>query len=96
MWLPFLVVAAEIVITYSRLPARKLYHVSGGGLEGGLGRALVFSNFPVALVAIAVLAFLRTEQPLAGLSVRRSSARSSARRSSGPASSTRRISTRGR
>jgi hypothetical protein len=32
--------------------------VSGRGLEGGLGRALVFSNFPVALVAIAVLAFV--------------------------------------
>lgn len=58
VWLPFLVVAAEVVITYSRLPAHELYHVSGSGLEGGLGRALVFSNFPVALVAIAVLAFV--------------------------------------
>ena len=58
VWLPFLVVAAEIVITYSRLPARELYHVSGSGLEGGLARALVFANFPVALVAIAVLAFV--------------------------------------
>jgi hypothetical protein len=58
VWLPFLVVAAEIVITYSRLPARELYHVSGSGLVGGLSRMLVFSNFPVALVAIAVLAFL--------------------------------------
>ncbi len=58
MWLPFLVVAAEIVVTYSRLPARELYHVSGNGLEGGFGRALVFTNFPVALVAIAVLAFV--------------------------------------
>lgn len=46
------------MITYARLPARELYHVSGSGLEGGLGRALVFSNFPVALVAIAVLAFV--------------------------------------
>src|SRR3954447_25853244 len=58
VWVPFLVVSAEIVITYSRLPARELYHVSGSGLEGGLGRALVFSNFPAALVAIAVLAFV--------------------------------------
>ncbi|MFL6033979.1 MAG: hypothetical protein ACJ74I_02785 [Gaiellaceae bacterium] len=46
------------MITYARLPARELYHVSGSGLEGGLGRALVLSNFPVALVAIAVLAFV--------------------------------------
>jgi len=57
-WLPFLVVAVEIVVTYSRLPAHELYHVSGSGLEGGLGRALVFANFPVALAAIAVLAFV--------------------------------------
>lgn len=45
-------------MTYSRLAASELYHVSGSGLAGGLGRALVFSNFPVALVAIAVLAFV--------------------------------------
>jgi hypothetical protein len=46
------------VITYSRLPGHELYHVSGSGVDGGLSRALVFSNFPVALVAIAVLAFV--------------------------------------
>src|SRR3954447_9894069 len=58
VWVPFLVVSAEVVLTYSRLPARELYHVSGSGLAGGLSRALVFSNFPVSLVAIAVLAFV--------------------------------------
>lgn len=51
----FAVVAVEILVTYSRVPARELYHVSGGGLEGGLSRALVFANFPTALVALAVL-----------------------------------------
>lgn len=51
----FAVVAVEILVTYSRLPAHELYHVSGTGLEGGLSRALVFANFPVALVALAVL-----------------------------------------
>src|SRR5262249_35840898 len=54
----FLVVAVEVLVTYSRLPARELYHVSGSGLAGGTSRVLVFSNFPVALVAIAVLALL--------------------------------------
>jgi hypothetical protein len=49
------VVAVEITVTYSRVPARELYHVSGSGLEGGLSRALVFANFPTALVALAVL-----------------------------------------
>jgi hypothetical protein len=32
--------------------------VSGSGIEGGLSRALVFVDFPVALAAIAVLAML--------------------------------------
>jgi hypothetical protein len=41
-----------VLITYARLPAADLYHVTGSGLEGGLSRALVFANFPVALVAI--------------------------------------------
>jgi len=51
----FAVVAVEILVTYSRLPARELYEVSGSGIEGGLSRALVFANFPSALVALAVL-----------------------------------------
>jgi len=54
----FAVVAGEILVTYSRLPARELYHVSGSGLEGGLSRALVFANFPTALVALAVLGIM--------------------------------------
>jgi len=58
VWSLYTVVAVEILVTYSRLPARELYHVSGSGLTGGAGRALVFLNFPVALVAIAILAFL--------------------------------------
>lgn len=51
-------VAAEVLtvlVTYSRLPAGELYSVTGSGLRGGLGRALVELNFPVALVAIAAL-----------------------------------------
>ena len=59
VWLLFGVVALEILVTYSRLPAAQLYHVSGSGLEGGLSRALVFLNFPVALVAIAIAALSR-------------------------------------
>jgi hypothetical protein len=58
VWLLFVVVAAEILVTYSRLPARELYHVSGTGLSGGASRVLVFTNFPTALVAIVVLALI--------------------------------------
>ena len=58
VWLLVAIVALEIVVTYSLLPTRELYHVSDGGLEGGASRALVFSNFPAALIALAVLALL--------------------------------------
>ena len=58
VWALFAVVTIEVVVTYSRLPPEQLYHVSGSGIEGGLSRALVFVNFPVALAAIAVLAML--------------------------------------
>jgi hypothetical protein len=43
------------VITYSRIDPHDLYNVSRGGLAGGLGRALVFLNFPAALAAIAIV-----------------------------------------
>ena len=58
VWALFAVVTAEIAVTYSRLPARELYHVSGTGLAGGASRALVFLNFPLALVAIPILVLL--------------------------------------
>jgi hypothetical protein len=58
VWALFLLDAVAIIVTYSRLPARELYHVSGSGLEGGASRVFVDANFPVALVAIAVLLVL--------------------------------------
>jgi len=58
VWALLVLDAAAMLVTYSRLPATELYHVSGSGLEGGLSRVLVFSNFPAALVAIAILLIL--------------------------------------
>ncbi len=55
VWALFALVAVEIAFTYSRIPARELYHVSGHGLAGGASRVLVFLNFPTALVALAIL-----------------------------------------
>jgi hypothetical protein len=43
------------VVTYSRIRPEDLYNVSHGGLAGGLGRALVFSSYPAALAAIAIV-----------------------------------------
>ena len=51
-------VAVELLVTYARLPASELYHVSGSGLRGGAGRVLVFSNFPGSLICLPILAFL--------------------------------------
>ena len=58
VWALFAVVGLEIFATYWRLPARELYNVSRSGPGGGASRALVFLNFPTALVAIAVLVLL--------------------------------------
>lgn len=58
MWALFAVVGIAIAVTYARLPAGELYHVSGSGLTGGLSRLLVYLNFPLALVAIPILGIL--------------------------------------
>lgn len=63
VWLLYAADAAAILVTYARLPAHELYHVSGSGLEGGASRVLVFSNYSTALVAIAVLAILADRFP---------------------------------
>jgi hypothetical protein len=55
VWILFGAAALAILVTYSRVPPDELYHTSEGGLAGGLGRALVFLNFPTALAAIGVL-----------------------------------------
>ena len=49
--------ALAVLVTYSRLPPEELWNVSESGIRGGLGRALVLLNFPVALVAIALAGF---------------------------------------
>jgi hypothetical protein len=63
------VIALAILVTYSRLPPEELYSVSGDGLSGGFSRALVFVNWPGALIAIAVLGIVveRVWRPLVAL-----------------------------
>lgn len=53
-WTLFAVVTLAVLVTYGRLDTTALYNVSNEGLAGGLGRALVLLNFPIALVAIAL------------------------------------------
>jgi hypothetical protein len=56
VWLLFGLSGLATVVTYARIEPEELYHTSVGGLAGGLGRALVFLNYPVALAAIATVA----------------------------------------
>ena len=55
MWVVLGVWALIDVITYARIDPHDLYNVSQGGLAGGLGRALVFVDFPGALAAVAIV-----------------------------------------
>lgn len=63
VWALFAVVTAEIFVTYWRLPPSELYHVSHDGLAGGASRALVFLNFPLALVAIPIIVLIAERLP---------------------------------
>ena len=54
VWALLLATAAVLLITYTRLPPEQLYNVSEEGLALGLGRTLVFLNYPVSLVAIPI------------------------------------------
>ena len=56
VWIMFAVAALAVLVTYARLPPPELYNVGESGLRGGLGRTLVFLNFPVALAAVAIAA----------------------------------------
>jgi len=47
-------VAVAVVVTYAREPVSELYNVSISGFAGGLSRAIVFLNFPAAIIAIPV------------------------------------------
>jgi hypothetical protein len=56
VWALLAFALGAVFVTYARLPAQLLYHVSGTGVRAGLSRVLVDLNFPGAVVALAVLA----------------------------------------
>jgi hypothetical protein len=61
VWALFVLVAVAVLVTYTRLPVRDLYAVSGTGFIAGAGRTLVFLNYPTALVALGALVILAPE-----------------------------------
>ncbi len=54
VWTLWLVLLAAVFVAYMRLDPSELYHVSGDGLSGGLSRAVVLMNFPLAIVGVAL------------------------------------------
>ena len=54
-----------VLVTYSWVDPGETYHVSRDGLEGGLSRALTLVNFPIALVAIALVLIAMAVLPTA-------------------------------
>jgi hypothetical protein len=54
-WAIWAAMTLVVVITYSWLDPSESYHVSREGLAGGLSRGLTLVNFPIALVAIALV-----------------------------------------
>src|SRR5690349_15902731 len=61
-------VAAVTAVTYYRLPAGSTYHFDDTGLSGAVSRVISYANFPVALIAIAVV-WATVRGPLALLSI---------------------------
>ena len=64
-WGMWAVVAAAVVVTYSWVDPAETYHVSRDGLAGGLSRGLTVVNFPIALVAIALILMAMAALPAA-------------------------------
>ena len=54
-WALWGLVVTAVISTYSRLDPAETYHVSREGIAGGLSRALTVVNFPIALVAVALV-----------------------------------------
>jgi hypothetical protein len=79
-----LVVAAEIFATYARMAPEELYHVSESGVSAGAGRALVFLNYPIALVALPAILLLLDRLAMKWAVCSPRSALPSAQRCSGP------------
>ena len=57
--------AAAVLVTYSWVDPAETYHVSRDGLAGGLSRSLTLINFPIGLVAIALVLVAMAALPAA-------------------------------
>lgn len=54
-WGLWALIGVATLVTYSRLDPDELYNVTTDGLRGGVSRSVVLLNYPVALVAVALI-----------------------------------------
>jgi len=54
-WAMWALVLIAVAVTNTRLDPSQLYHVSGHGLSAGLSRVIVVMNFPLAIIAVALI-----------------------------------------
>lgn len=52
VWALGALIALATFVTYARLPAEELYNTSGGGVEAGASRVVVFLGYPFSIAAI--------------------------------------------
>lgn len=64
-WGIWAAVLIAVIVTYSWVDPAETYHVSRDGLAGGLSRSLTLVNFPIALVAIALVLIAMSALPAA-------------------------------
>jgi hypothetical protein len=68
IWAMCALVGAVTAITYWRLPPGATYHFDDTGLSGAVSRVVSYLNFPVALIAIALVGAV-ARGPLAWLAI---------------------------
>lgn len=56
VWALSFAMVVTIFTTYARVDPSELYHVGHSGLAGGASRVLIVLNFPIAMIALALLA----------------------------------------
>jgi hypothetical protein len=57
IWGLIVAVTLAVFTTYAQIPVSALYHVSGTGLHGAASHTLVYLNFPIAILALALIGF---------------------------------------
>jgi hypothetical protein len=57
VWATVAFLTLATFITYARIPVSELYNVSREGFAGGASRTLTYLNYPIAFIAIALIAF---------------------------------------